>query len=108
MGAASDGDVTADMRGDTVPIYVNSIAGILCRMLESLGLAYDTADFNSTAWASAEADLPGIVGFHRLPAPFLPPECRFRRLRACEKGKPKRPLFRTIDVPVATCLLARA
>jgi hypothetical protein len=36
------------------------------------------------------------------------PECRFSRLRACEKGKPKRPLFHTSDVPIATCLLARA
>ncbi|MCA3273576.1 MAG: hypothetical protein ING12_16445, partial [Roseomonas sp.] len=65
LGAAPDGDVTADLRGDTVPIYVNSIAGILRRMLESLGLAYDPADFDTTAWAFAEADLPGIVGFHQ-------------------------------------------
>ena len=34
-------------------------------MLESLGLAYEAADFDSTAWAFAEADLPGIVGFHQ-------------------------------------------
>ena len=33
--------------------------------------------------------------------PPLAPECRFYRLRACEKGKPKRPLFHTSDVPVA-------
>jgi len=48
-----------------VPIYVNSIAGTLRRMLESLGLAYDAADFDTTAWAFAEADLPGIVAFHQ-------------------------------------------
>ncbi len=65
LGAAPDGDVTADLRGDSDPIYVNSIAGILRRMLESLGLAYDTAEFDTTAWAFAEADLPGIVGFHQ-------------------------------------------
>jgi hypothetical protein len=65
LGAAPDGDVTADLRGDSVPIYVNSIAAILRRMLESLGLAYDPADFDATAWAFAEADLPGIVGFHQ-------------------------------------------
>jgi hypothetical protein len=65
LGAAPDGDVTADLRGDCVPIYLNSIAGILRRMLESLGLAYDPADFDTTAWAFAEADLPGIVGFHQ-------------------------------------------
>jgi hypothetical protein len=49
-----------------VPIYVNSIAGTLRRMLESLGLAYDAADFDTTAWAFAEADLPGIVAFHQV------------------------------------------
>ncbi|MCA3585823.1 MAG: hypothetical protein IOD03_19365 [Methylocystis sp.] len=65
LGAAPDGDVTADLRGDSVPIYVNSIAAILRRMLESLGLAYDPVDFDTTAWAFAEADLPGIVGFHQ-------------------------------------------
>jgi hypothetical protein len=65
LGASPDGDVTADLHGDSVPIYVNSIAAILWRMLESLGLAYDPADFDTTAWAFAEADLPGIVGFHQ-------------------------------------------
>jgi hypothetical protein len=65
LGAVPDGDVTADLRGDCVPIYLNNIAAILRRMLESLGLAYDAVDFDITAWAFAEADLPGIVGVHQ-------------------------------------------
>ncbi|MGI9128060.1 MAG: hypothetical protein ACR2IG_07605, partial [Roseomonas sp.] len=65
LGGAPDGDVTADLRGDSVPIYVNSTASILRRMLASLGLAYDAADFDADAWAFAEIDLPGIIGFHQ-------------------------------------------
>jgi hypothetical protein len=44
---------------------VNSIARILRRMLESLGLAYVAADFDCKSWAFAEADRPGIMGFHQ-------------------------------------------
>jgi hypothetical protein len=44
---------------------VNSIARILCCALESLGLAYVGADFDSTSWVFAEADRPGIMGFHQ-------------------------------------------
>jgi hypothetical protein len=44
---------------------------------------------------------------HRL-EPSLARECRFCRLRACEKEKPKRPLFHTSDAAIAPCLLARA
>ena len=40
--------------------------------------------------------------------PSLAPECRFCRLRACEKGKPKHSLFHTYDAPIAIYLLARA
>jgi len=65
LGASPDGDVTADLRGDAVPIYVNTLPTILRRMLESLGGAYGSAEFESTAWAFAEVDLPGIVGFYQ-------------------------------------------
>lgn len=65
LGGAPDGDVTADLRGDAVPIYVNSIAGILRRMLQTLGGAFGATEFEDTAWAFAEVDLPGIVGFYQ-------------------------------------------
>ncbi|MCA3419476.1 MAG: hypothetical protein INF88_11305 [Roseomonas sp.] len=44
---------------------MNSIARILCCALESLGLAYVADDFDSTSWAFAEAERPGIMGFHQ-------------------------------------------
>jgi hypothetical protein len=44
---------------------VNSIARILRRMLESLGMAYVAADFDCKSWAFAEADRPGIMGFYQ-------------------------------------------
>jgi len=65
LGGAPDGDVTADARGDTTPIYANTTSGILRRMLQSLGGAYDVSEFDDNAWAFAEVDLPGIVGFHQ-------------------------------------------
>jgi hypothetical protein len=46
---------------------VNSIPRILYSALESLGLAYVAADFDCKSWAFAEADpdRPGIMGFHQ-------------------------------------------
>jgi hypothetical protein len=64
LGGAPDGDVTADLRGDVTPFYVNTLPAILRRMLESLGGAYAAGEFDSTAWSFAEIDLPGILGFH--------------------------------------------
>lgn len=40
--------------------------------------------------------------------PSLALVCRFCRLRACEKEKPKRPFFQTYDIAIASCLLAGA
>jgi len=65
LGSAPDGDVTADLRGDTTPIYVNTTAAILRRMLETLGGAFVAAEFDADAWAFAEFDLPGTVGFYQ-------------------------------------------
>jgi hypothetical protein len=65
LGGAPDGDVTADARGDAVPNYANSTGGILRRMLESLGGAFATAEFDEDAWGFAEIDLPGVVGFYQ-------------------------------------------
>lgn len=65
LGSAPDGDVTADLRGDNVPLYVNTTASILRRMLQSLGGAYGAAEFDDTAFGFAEVDLPGVVGFYQ-------------------------------------------
>jgi hypothetical protein len=65
LGGAPDGDVTADARGDALPIYANTTGAILRRMLETLGGAFTFAEFDETAWGFSEIDLPGVVGFHQ-------------------------------------------
>lgn len=65
IGGAPDGDVTADLRGDATPIYANTTGAILRRMLETLGGAFGPAEFDDTAWAFAELDLPGTIGFYQ-------------------------------------------
>ena len=65
LGGAPDGDVTADLRGDNVPLYVNSTGTVLRRMLQTLGAGYAQSEFDDTAWGFAEVDLPGIIGFHQ-------------------------------------------
>lgn len=65
LGGAPDGDVTADARGDVVPVYQNTTGAVLRRMLESLGGAFTFTEFDEDAWGFAEIDLPGVVGFHQ-------------------------------------------
>jgi hypothetical protein len=65
LGGAPDGDVTADLRGDTTPFYVNSISAIIRRMLQSLALGLTDTDIDSTSFAFAELDLPGVIGFYQ-------------------------------------------
>ena len=65
LGSTPDGDVTADLRGDAVPFYVNTTGTILRRLLQSLGPGFDASEFDATAWGFAEVDLPGVVGFYQ-------------------------------------------
>ncbi|MCA3377344.1 MAG: hypothetical protein INF64_09480, partial [Roseomonas sp.] len=65
LGGAPDGDVTADLRGENVAGYRNTLGGILRQALETLGPAIQPIEYDSTAWAFAEIDLPGIVGFYQ-------------------------------------------
>ena len=65
LGGAPDGDVTADLRGDTTPIYVNGIPSIIRRMLQSLGPGLQDSDFDTVSFAFAELDLPGVIGFYQ-------------------------------------------
>lgn len=69
LGGAPDGDVTADLRGDTTPIYANTTGAILRRLLETLGGAFGPSEFDDTAWGFAEVDLPGTIGFYQGAAP---------------------------------------
>ena len=63
LGGSPDGTVTADVRGDVAGGYVDSIAGILRRLVTLLGPQLSSDDLDAEAWAIAEADLPGSVGW---------------------------------------------
>jgi hypothetical protein len=63
LGGSPDGDVGADIRGDVGSAYVNSTAGTLRRLLESLGPQLSAAEIDADAFGFADLDLPGVVGF---------------------------------------------
>lgn len=70
IGASPDGTVTCDVRGDAGETYVDSIPGVLRRMLSSLGPGFTAAEFDTDAWTLAEADLPGTIGFYQGASPI--------------------------------------
>lgn len=63
LGSSPDGEVTCDVRGDNDGGYVSTTAGILRRLLTTLGPQLRDADLDDLAWGLAEADLPGTVGW---------------------------------------------
>lgn len=65
LGSAPDGPVTADVRGDAVPLYVSTTAAIVRRLAQSLGPALADAEISADAFAFADTDLPGEVGWCR-------------------------------------------
>ncbi len=67
LGSSPDGRVSADVRGDAVPIFVSSTAGIVRRLVQSLGPALADAEIAADAFAFADVDLPGEVGWYRGP-----------------------------------------
>lgn len=67
LGSTPDGDVRADVRGDNASGYVSSTAGVMRRLLLSLGAGLGVADLDPTAFAFAEVDLPGEIGIYRGP-----------------------------------------
>ncbi|MBN8888787.1 MAG: hypothetical protein J0H91_00660, partial [Rhodospirillales bacterium] len=65
LGSTPDGPVTTDLRGDNPGGYVSSLAAVLRRLVQSLGPAYADDDIQADAFAFAETDLPGEIGwFH--------------------------------------------
>ncbi len=48
-------------------VYVSSTAGILRRLVQSLGPAYLDAELQTDAWSFADVDMPGEVGWFRGP-----------------------------------------
>ena len=65
LGAAPDGEVRADLRGDAVGGYVNSIATVLVRLLQAFGPNIADAELDTGAFALADFDLAGEIGFYQ-------------------------------------------
>jgi hypothetical protein len=65
LGSSPDGTVAADVRGDSVPVYVATTALVLKRLVQSLGPAFADAELHFDAWAFADTDLPGEMGWYR-------------------------------------------
>ena len=65
IGSTPDGAVTADVRGDNTPVYVSSIGGIIRRLVQSLGPLFADTDISSDAFAFADTDIPGEIGWYR-------------------------------------------
>ncbi len=63
LGGTPDGSVRCDVRGDAVGGYVSSTAGVLRRLVQSLGPQLGAADIDGTSFAFAETDLPGEIGW---------------------------------------------
>jgi len=65
IGSSPDGAVTADALGDAVPGYVSTTAGVVRRLVQSLGplLADDALQLGT--FDLAENDLPGAIGYWR-------------------------------------------
>lgn len=66
LGSTPDGAVTCDVRGDADG-YPNTTGGIIWRLLTVHGPQFTEGDRYSDAWAFAEADLGGVVGFYQPP-----------------------------------------
>jgi hypothetical protein len=65
IGSTPDGAVTADVRGDTTPVYASSIGGIIRRLVQSLGPLFADAEISADAFAFGDTDIPGEMGWYR-------------------------------------------
>lgn len=65
IGASPDGPVTADVRGDAVPLYVSTTAALVRRLAQSLAPALADAEISADSFAFADTDMPGEIGWFR-------------------------------------------
>ncbi len=65
IGSSPDGPVTADVRGDAVPLYVGTTSAILRRLAQSLGPQLADSEVDGDAFGFADTDLPGEVGWYQ-------------------------------------------
>jgi hypothetical protein len=68
LGSTPDGTVRCDVRGDAVGGYVSSTSGVIKRLVQSLGPQLGAGDIDATAFAFAENDLPGEIGWCQGPS----------------------------------------
>jgi hypothetical protein len=62
LGSTPDGDVTCGLRGDVAGGYVDTTAGVLWRLLSSLGPQFAETDRDVDSWLLADADIPHAIG----------------------------------------------
>jgi len=67
LGGTPDGAVTADVRGDAAGGYPSSLAGVIQRVVSAMGPQLGPSEIDATAFAFAEMDLPGEVGWYQGP-----------------------------------------
>lgn len=83
LGSTPDGAVTMDARGDAVGGYVSSIAGVMRRLVQSLGPQLGSAEIDDLAFAFAETDLPGEIGLFVGPEESTASEACRRIVASC-------------------------
>lgn len=68
LGSTPDGTVRCDVRGDAVGGYVSTTSGVILRLVQSLGPQLGVGEIDETAFAFAENDLPGEIGWWQGPS----------------------------------------
>lgn len=83
IGSTPDGAVRIDARGDAVGGYVSTTAGVIRRLVQTLGPQLSSGDLDDTAFAFAEDDLPGEIGWYQGPEEITAAEACQRIVGAC-------------------------
>jgi len=65
LGFTPNGIVTCDLRGDSAGGYRGTTAGVIERMLISLGPVFSPSDIDSISFSDLDARLPGEMGWRR-------------------------------------------
>lgn len=65
LGGSPDGTVRADVRGDNWGGYVSSTAGVIRRLVQSLGPQLGASDIDPVSFAFADTDLDGEIGWYQ-------------------------------------------
>jgi hypothetical protein len=83
LGSAPDGTVRVDAQGDATPVYVSSTAGVLRRLLSSLGPQLGDSAFDAVSWSITDGDLAGEIGWYRGPVAVTAAQAAQEIVGAC-------------------------